>query len=222
MERKIYWTVAIVSMLILAGSYFLPGDPMDKTDLPWHIEHTTSNQTRVFGLTLGQSNTNDAEHRFRESAKPSLFKSPDGKLVAEVFFEQVDMAGLRSRIVLTVAVPEAEMQGMYERGLRMSGTGSGKKITLAPDDVAHLRTLPISSLTYMPGIRIEEEIILHRFGQPSQKIREKDSGAVHWLYPEKGLDITLGSDKPLMQYVAPAEFELLRQPLLNSGEVIRQ
>lgn len=221
MERKIYWTVAIVSILILVGSFFFPGDPLEKNDLPWHIEHPAAGQVRVFGLTIGENNTNDAERRFKESAIPSLFKSTDGRLIAEVFFEQVDLAGLRSRIVLTVAVPKDELQGMYERGLRMSGTGSGKKITLAPDDVRHLRTLPISSLTYMPGIRIEEEILARRFGKPAQKIREKDSGAVHWLYPENGLDITLGSEKPVMQYVAPGQFELLRQPLLNKGEVIQ-
>jgi hypothetical protein len=221
MERKIYWTVGIISVAILIGSYFIPGDPMDKNDLPWHIGHPTANQTQVFGLTLGQSNTNDAERRFKESAIPSLFKSPEGKLVAEVFFEQVDLAGLRSRIVLTVAVPESELQGMFERGLRMSGTGSGKKITLTPEDISHLRTIPISSLTYMPGIRIEEEIILHRFGQPAQKIHEKDGGSTHWLYPQNGLDITLGSEKPIMQYVQPDQFDRLRQPLLDSGEVIQ-
>ena len=147
--------------------------------------------------------------------------SPDGKLVAEMFFEQVTLAGLKSKIVVSIAVPDAELQGMYERGLRMSGTGSGKKITLAPDDVARVRALPISGLTYMPSVRLEEGVISKRFGQPAQRIKERKSGAVHWLYPQHGLDITLGNDeKPVLQYVPPKDFDKLLQPLLSNGETL--
>jgi len=216
-EHKLYWGVGILLVLIFAGSFFMPGKPIEKTDLPWHIEHPTADTTRIFGLTLGQATTNEAEQRFQEEAKPSLFKSPDGKLVAEMFFEQVTLAGLKSKIVVSIAVPDAELQGMYERGLRMSGTGSGKKITLAPDDAARARALPISGLTYMPSVRLEEGIISKRFGQPTQRIKEKKSGAVHWLYPLHGLDITLGNDeKPVLQYVPPKDFDKLLQPLLSN------
>ncbi|TAN51318.1 MAG: hypothetical protein EPN21_06940 [Methylococcaceae bacterium] len=221
MERKIYWGIGILSILIFMSSFFTPDKPGDKNDLPWHIEHPAPDTVRIFGLTLGLSTTNEAEQRFKEEAKPSLFKSPAGQLVAEMFFEQVNLAGLKSRIVINIAVPDAELQSMYERGLRMSGTGSGKKITLAPDDVARVRALPISSLTYMPSVRLEEEIIGKRFGQPAQRIREKKSGAIHWLYPQNGLDITLGGDeKPVLQYVSPKDFDKLRQPLLANGEVL--
>lgn len=221
MERKLYWGVGILSILILVGSFFMPGKPGVQNDLPWHIEHPAPDTTRIFGLTLESSTASEAEQRFHEEAKPSLFKSPDGQLVAEMFFEQVTLAGLKSRIVINIAVPAAELQAMYERGLRISGTGSSKKITPAPGDVVRLRALPIGSLTYMPSIRLEEEIFLKRFGQPNQRIREKESGAVHWLYPQDGLDITLGgNEKPVLQYVPPKDFSKLLQPLLNKGEVI--
>lgn len=221
MERKLYWGVGILSILIFLGSFFMPGKPDDNSGLPWHIEHPTPDTTRIFDLTLGLSTTNEAEQRFREEAKPSLFKSPSGQLVAEMFFEQVTLAGLKSRIVTTIAVPDAELQAMYERGLRMSGTGSGKKITLAPEDVARVRALPIVSLTYMPSVRLKEEVFSKRFGPPAQRIKEKKSGAIHWLYPQNGLDITLGGEeKPVLQYVPPKDFDKLVVPLLNNGEII--
>lgn len=221
MERKLYWGVGILSVLIFVGSFFMPGKSIEKTDLPWHIEHSAADTVRIFGLTLGQATTNEAEQRFQEAAKSSLFKSPGGQLVVEMFFEQVTLAGFKSKIVVSIAVPDMELQGMYERGLRMIGTGSGKKITLAPDDVARVRALPISGLTYMPSVRLEEGIISRRFGQPAKRIREKKSGAVHWLYPQHGLDITLGGEeKPVFQYVSPKDFDKLVQPLLNNGEVI--
>lgn len=221
-ESKIYWGVGIVSVLFIAGSLLIPAEPQRNDDLPWHIEHPTADSVRVFGLTLGESVANEAELRFKEEAKPSLFKSPEGKLIAEVFFEQVDLAGLRSKIVLTIDVPEAELEGMYARGLRMAATESGKKITMTPDDIAKLRTWPISSLTYLPSLRVEEAVFLKRFGQPAQRIRENKSGLVHWLYPQDGLDIALGNgEKPLLQYVPPRNFDRLVRPLMANGEVLK-
>ncbi|MDO8313507.1 MAG: hypothetical protein Q7T25_16370 [Sideroxyarcus sp.] len=222
-ESKIYWGVGILSVALLIGAFLIPGDRPANEDLPWHIEHPSSDSVRVFGLTVGTSTPAEAEVRFKEQAEPSLFKSPSGQMGAEMFFEQINLAGLRSRVVLTVAVPETELRDMYERGLRMSATGSGKKITLTPDDVARLRSLPISSLTYMPGVRVEESLFLKRFGKPEQIIKETKSGAIHWLYLKHGLDITLGGgEKPLLQYVSPKEFDKLVKPLLDNGIVVTQ
>lgn len=211
-----------MSLLILVGAFFIPTEPKRNSDLPWHIEHPTPDTVRIFGLTLGESSTSEAEQRFSEEAVPSLFKSPEGKLVAEVYFEQVKLGGLPSTIVLTINVPEEEIKGMYERGLRMATTGSGKKITMTPDDITTLRTLPISSLTYLPSLHVDEAVFLKRFGQPAQRVREQKSELIHWLYPQDGLDITLnGNEKPLLQYVAPKNFDKLSQPLLASGVVLK-
>ena len=222
-ENKIYWGVGILSVALLLGAFIIPGDRPDKSDLPWHIEHPTADSVSVFGLTLGVSTPAEAEQRFRELAVPSLFKSPAGVLAAEVFFEQVNLAGLRSRVVVTVDIAPDEIQGMYERGLRIAGTGSGKKITLTADDVARVMATPISSLTYLPGVRVDEALFLKRFGKPTQIIKENKSGTMHWLYPQNGLDITLSAgEKPLLQYVAPREFTKLIAPLLANGEVVTQ
>lgn len=221
LERKLYWGIGILSALIFVGSFFTPGKSSQQNDLPWHIEHPAPGTTRIFGLTLGSSTINEAEQRFLEEAQPSLFKSPDGQLAAEMFFEQVTLAGLKARIVFSISVPAAELQAMYERGLRISGVGNSKKITPATDDAARLRELPVSSLTYMPSIRLEEEIFLKRFGKPYQRIRENNSDAVHWLYPQNGLDITLGGkEKPVLQYVPPGDFDRLLKPLLVNGEIL--
>lgn len=222
-ESKIYWGVGIFSVVIILGAFLIPGDRPEKEDLPWHIEHPTADSVRIFGLTLGVSTPAEAEARFKEQAEPSLFKTPEGVMSAEVFFEQINLAGLRSRVVLTVGIPDAEMRAMYERGLRMAATGSAKKITLTPEDVARLRSLPITSLTYMPGVRVEEALFQKRFGKPAQIIKEAKTGAIHWLYPQNGLDLTLGGgEKPVLQYVSPKEFDALVKPLLANGKVVTQ
>ncbi len=207
-----------MSLALLVGAFLLPGERPKKDELPWHIEHPTPESVRVFGVTLGLSTPAEAEQLFKEHVEAGLFKSPDGRLAAEVFFEQINLAGLRSRVVLTVALPDEELQQMYDRGLRMTATGSGKKITLTPDDIARLRGMPVTSLTLMPGVRVEDSLLLKRFGQPAQVIREARGGAIHWLYPQHGLDISLSAtEKPVLQYVPPKDFGKLVKPLLDGG-----
>jgi len=222
MDRKVYWLMAFIAVLILGVAFFQGDKPAEKSDLPWHIEHPTPDTSRIFGVTLGQSNTTQAEQHFKEAAKPILFKSTRGQLVVEVFFEEVNLAGLKARVVLTIAVPDQELPGMFERGLRMNATSSGKEITLTPEDIARVFTMPVSSLTYMPSVRLDDAVFAKRFGEPALRIREKKSGAVHWLYPQHGLDITLGGgEKPLLQYVPPRDFDRLIQPLLANGEILK-
>ena len=222
MARKIYFGIALIALVVLGAAFFKGDQPPEKSDFPWHIEHPTPETTRIFGITLGKTITLEAEQHFKEEAKPILFKSHSGQLVVEVFFEEVTLAGLKARIVLSIAVPDSELQGMFDRGERMNATGSGKEITLTPDDIARVFTFPISSLTYMPTTRLGDAIFAKRFGQPEMRVKEKKSGAVHWLYPLNGLDITLGgNEKPLLQYVTPKNFDMLSQPLLANGVVLK-
>ena len=222
MARKIYWGIALAALLVMGIAFYQGDKPVEKSDLPWHIGHPNADTIEIFGVTLGKTNTDEAEQHFKEEAKPILFKSHSGQLVAEIFFEQVNLAGLKARIVLSIKAPDSELQAMFDRGLRMNVTGSGKEITLAPEDAAKLFEMPISSLTYMPLVRLEDAVFSKRFGQPQLRIREKKSGVVHWLYPQDGLDIALGGEeKPLLQYVPPADFDKLVDPLLANGEIVK-
>ena len=222
MARKIYWGIALAALLVMGIAFYQGDKPVEKSDLPWHIGHPNADTIEIFGVTLGKTNTDEAEQHFKEEAKPILFKSHSGQLVAEIFFEQVNLAGLKARIVLSIKAPDSELQAMFDRGLRMNVTGSGKEITLTPEDAAKLFEMPISSLTYMPLVRLEDAVFGKRFGQPQLRIREKKSGVVHWLYPQDGLDIALGGEeKPLLQYVPPADFDKLVDPLLANGEIVK-
>jgi hypothetical protein len=56
-----------------------------------------------------------------------------------------------------------------------------------------------------------------RFGLSPERIANQD-GTVHLLYPEQGVVVALdpqGRARPVLQYVAPSEFQRLRAPLLR-------
>lgn len=225
MDKKII--LGAVALAVVSTSILLlaPDNSVNTPDtLPWRITHPTPDSTRVFGITLGQTSLDEAAVAFKHETEVeiSLFKPTDAKMSVEAFFEEVNFNGLKAKIILTIAVPADELQGMYERGLRMNSAPSGKRITLTFDDLARVRKLPVASLTYLPNVRLEDAIIAKRFGEPAQRVSETKVGVTHWLYPQHGLDVVLSaSEKPLLQYLSPKDFELLRAPLLAKGEIVR-
>ena len=227
MDKKII--LGVIALVIVSASLLLlaPDNTVHSPDtLPWNISHPTPDTTRVFGITLGKTTLEQAAAVFKghtdTEIEISLFKPTDGKLGVEAFVEEVNFNGLKAKIFMSIAIPDEELQGMYKRGLRINGTPSGKRITLAYDDLTRVRNTPITSLTYLPGVRLDEGVILKRFGEPVQRIREKDTEVIHWLYPQHGLDLVRsGKEKPLLQYLSPKDFDLLRAPLLVNGEILK-
>lgn len=223
MDKNIVLGVVALVAVSIGVLLMLPDNSEHSPDtLPWAIKHPTPDAVQVFKITLGQSTLEQAEQVLKEPPEISLFKSPEGKMNIEAFFEELNLNGLKAKFILSVDLPSEQLQKLYERGARMNGTPSGKRITLQESDLGEVRKGTVTSLTYLPTIQLSDAVISKRFGEPTERIREKDSGAVHWLYPANGLDITLSErEKPLFQYVQPRNFDLLRAPLLKHGELVK-
>ncbi|TAJ80417.1 MAG: hypothetical protein EPO42_04515 [Gallionellaceae bacterium] len=223
MDKKIILGVLALVAVSITTLLLIPANPTDTPDtLPWRISHPTPDTSRVFGITLGQTSLGETEKFFNEKTEVSLFKTTEGKMLVEAFFDELNFNGLKAKFVFTVAVPNDELDGMFKRGLRMNSTPSGKRITLTADDLERVRKTPVASVTYLPVLKLEEDIVKKRFGRPEERVRETKTGIVHWLYPQHGLDVTFGgSEKPVLQYVSVKDFNLLRTPLLAQGEIIK-
>lgn len=225
MDKKIILGVIALVSVTITLLLMAPDNSVNTPEtLPWKITHPTPETSRVFGITLGQSSLTEVENTYKNQTELeiSLFKPTDAKMGVEAFYEEVNFNGLKAKIVMTVAVPDAEMEGMYKRGLRLNSTPSGKRVTLTADDLVRVKSLPVASLTYLPNVKLEEAVVSKRFGIPTQKVLENKTNAVHWLYQQHGLDVVMApGEKTLLQYVAPKDFELLRAPLLSNGEIIK-
>ena len=141
----------------------------------------------------------------------------------EAYFDQVDLAGLTAKMVLSFDLPQDDLKDMYQRGLRISALGSGShKVTLHPDDRERVRRAPISSITYLPRTHLDEALIVKRFGEPAQRILEPENNVVHFLYPRLGLDVAVSeTEKEVLQYLPPEMFPRLMTPLLEQSETLR-
>lgn len=220
MDRTLILSILGAAMLGFVGMLLLMPDPIDDgvIRLPWHIHQDADDRTQVFGFTLGQTTLAQVREVFGEPGEMSLFKttSTPSHFVVEAYFAQIHLERLRADFVISLDADQTLLEGMYDRGLRISqlGGGGGKKIKLDPVDAETLAKHPIRAISYLPKARLDEALIEQRFGTPQSRLAEPESGIVHWLYPERGVDI--GRDRQghvVIQYVNPADFATLIAPL---------
>ena len=218
MEKKLILAILALALIAMAAAILLPGGRRleDKPRLPWVITVDDSGATSVFGLTLGKSVLADARHNFQTVGEINLFASSDQRYSVEAYFDRIYLSGLRGDFILTLDLDQISAAGIFERGLRISQLGSGaKKVKIAPSDFDLVEQSKITSITYIPGADLDAKLIHERFGEPSEQIKEA-SGIVHWLYPDKGLDIALNpKDKEVFQYTSLEDFKRITQPLTH-------
>jgi len=218
MDRKIILsTLAAAAMLFIGIMLILSILPDERAGLklyPWDVSRDAAGHTRVLDLTIGESTLADARALLGEDGKINLFENPDGTRTVEVYFKNIFLSNLKADWIITLGVPEDQLAAMYERGLRISKTGSGsRKVKLDPVDVERLADAPIRILTYLPWKSLERRDIAGRFGEPAEK-RTEASGIVHWLYPELGMDIARDEDGGVViQYLNPEAFDRAVAPL---------
>lgn len=224
MERFIFLGVLSFSLIaVFIAVFLIPGRPVTAVYLPWQIEISEDGNTQVFGIEIGKSSLTEVAHVFQAQPEVSLFEQKDGERVVEAYFDNVDISGLRARVVLVMALSKEQLDGMYQRGERLANMGGGRrKVTLSSADMETLRKMSFSSLSYIPKHNLDEKLVMTRFGEPAERIAEGDGKVVHWLYPDKGLDVALNPDaKEVLQYVPPSQFEMVRHPLLEQGQAVK-
>jgi len=221
MGRHTFLSVLFFTVFAVAvGVFVLPGKKPENVHLPWQVSVTPKGNLSVLGVVVGKTTLGEAERAFKEPAEVSLFAHENGNKVVEAYFDSVDISGLRARIVVVVALDKPTLEEMFNQGARLANMGGGRhKVTLADKDLARVKKTPIVSLTYIPRINLSEEMVKSRFGEPAERIAEPEGQVVHWLYPGKGLDLALDSEgKEVLQYVPPADFEQIRNPLLEAAK----
>jgi len=228
MDRKILLSVLTGALLAFIGIWMLlsafPDERAGIRRYPWDVSRSSSGQLQVFGLTLGESSLADLRALLGEDGKLNLFAetqpdAPDADFSVEAYFDNILLSNLKADWVVSLAVPQDQLAGMYDRGLRASKLASGsRKVKLDPEDAISLADAPIRSITYLPWKSLRPEDIVGRFGEPERKLTE-ERGLVHWLYPDKGLDIARDADGGVViQYLNPADFQRALAPLETHTE----
>lgn len=191
--------------------------------LPWQIEPRADGTSRVFRLILGESTLADARERLGTDMDIALIAAPEEPGTIEAYYGQFTAGVITGRIVLAATLEPATIARMRERAPSAEYMESTtRKFTLHPADLPLAFSARITTITFLPSARIDEEIARTRFGAPAERVRTSEQ-VEHLLYPELGLDLVINDKgKDVLQYVAPREFARLRDPLIAArGEAGR-
>ncbi len=218
MDRKIILSIVALTLVVLALAILLPGGRTIEQNpkLPWMLTLDDSGFPTVLGLTIGKSTLEEVRRNFQEQGVTNLFASSDRKLAVETYFKSLYLSGIKADMVVTLELQQPQLEAIYNRGLRISQLESGaKKVKLTEQDLKSLAKGVIGHITYIPSTDLAEDLVRNRFGQPVEKVAEP-SGIVHWLYPDKGMDIAVNPNgKEVIQYIKPSRFETLTAPLYH-------
>lgn len=217
--KSILLFAAIVAALLAAPLLFISDDgkPVEQAaeGLPWQIEVLGEGYARVFGLTPGSSTLAEALARLGNDAEVALIVAPGESGSVETFYQSVAAGFVAGKMILTIETTLAEREEMLKRAVKAEYMeGTTRRITLADGDLQALKKARIAAIAFIPAAQLDEAVVLQRFGAPAERIRASEH-TEHFLYPAKGLDLRLDArGRELLQYVAPRDFERLREPLL--------
>ncbi len=219
---KLFFAVLALIIAILFAPMLLSPAPDNQSGkavegLPWQIEVRPDGSSRVSGLTMGASSMNDARTRFGEG-EIALVAAPGEAASLELYFQDVTLGAVSGKLIATAEIAADTLAAMRQRSAKTEYMQSStKKSLLADQDLVAAYAAPIRAIAFVPSINLDEAMIVQRFGQPAERIRTS-AQAEHFLYPDRGLDITLDSEsKELLQYVAPRDFVRLHEPLKSPG-----
>lgn len=191
-------------------------EPRYVEGLPWQIETHPDGTSSVYGVHLAVDTLEDAIATLGPDHEMAIVVVPDEPPSLEIYYHRYTAALFTGKLLLVGEYDPATLEEYITRAHKVKPLQSGAKlITLDPDDREPALTATVKSLTFVPSIALEKEIALERFGQPAEIIRTSQSSE-HLLYPDTGLDLLIDEEgKEVLQYVAPAQFDLLRGPLLE-------
>ena len=183
--------------------------------LPWKIEVLPEGRSKVFGITLGQSTLADARKQLGDDMQLAIVvASGQDTGGLEMFYSRYKAGVFSGKLVVAADLPPGQLTRLMEGSIKAKYMDSGaRKFTLHPDDLPTAFQAPLASITFIPVVKINEASAIKRFGPATETIRTNDQ-LTHLLYPDKGLDLIINKeDKAILQYVAPHDFERLREPL---------
>ena len=204
----------VLVILIAALVYFLFQSPPDTdqrkiTGLPWQIELLANGHVRVFGIELGKDTLGNVKTVLGDDVELAIISPDNEKAGLEIYYRNFKAGILSGKLVVVADMDQTRLLAMRSRGVRKGGEN---RFRLHPDDFPAVWSTKVKSLTFIPLVKLDQEVAILRFGKPSEIIADKNM--THLLYSKKGLDIILyKKGKDVLQYVAPKDFASLRAPL---------
>ncbi len=213
----------ILILLILAAAVapLLRPPEMHKetllSGLPWQISTHEDGSSTVFGIRLGQDSLADARQTLGEDLELAILQDQQEAPSLEMYYSRHTAGVLQGKLILTGELdPQLATQMITRSGVPKYLESGVRKYHLQREDIPLAQASRIQSIAFLPSANLDEAITRKRFGPEDRAITDAQ-GSLHLLYARLGLDVTLNTGhRDVLQYVAPRDFRLLQQPLLEN------
>jgi hypothetical protein len=193
-------TVTAIAALMLIPSQQTPA-PM-----PWEIDILNDGNPKVFNIHLGTTRYSEVQQDWHVYGETAAFTEASQQTTVEAFFSSVHLGGLDAKVVLNLSVPESDIVTMLSTAQEAKIQPSGaRKYILGNQSNKQLIDATVTSITYLPSVNLTPDMIVHRFGEASEKeslIDEETTLETKlWHYPYLGLTVQFKeNEKTILMY----------------------
>lgn len=224
-------SIITIACIIFVAAFAYFGLPMfaprienQTNELFWETSLSTTENTKVFGLTLNESTLQDAIKTFGNRVTITIYETEDGDQI-EGYFRETKAGPFIGRMAFTLKYNGNNLQSVKEQlEPEIAPMSRNKSYKITPNLSNLFLDAPVFSLAFIPTqIVLTPEDIKVRFGEPDLIIDEtidgKKTGIIHYLYPEKGIDISIDQQKrSIIQYISPRYFsEKIIEPITTKN-----
>lgn len=213
-------SIITVICILFVGAFAYFGLPMfaprmenPTKELFWETSISESKELKVFGLVLNESNFEKAIETFGNRVNLTLYETDSGDQL-EGYFRETQVGPFVGRMAFSLngnAKAMAEVKASVEAEKAPMSRKNSYKVTTELAKLFMQDT--VFSLAFIPThVVLTPDDIKSRFGEPSEIFDERDergkTSVQHYLYPEKGIDVSLSTEKrSVIQYISPRFFE---------------
>lgn len=214
--------IFITLFAYFARPLFTPQIESNMETEPFWVIEADQDRLSVFNLTLEESTLEELLFMLGNRLSLSIFEE-EGEYQLEGYIRETLVGGLSARIPFTLEAEQSLLESISAELKPHKRSTSKRTIYEVPQDQHfHFMQNIVQSLAFIPmAVTLDESIVFHHFGTPSMKIEEAENSVIHYLYPEKGVDIALDPTKKrrsVVQYIVPKYFDqYVVQPLLDNG-----
>ncbi|HBS27350.1 MAG TPA: hypothetical protein DD827_09555 [Gammaproteobacteria bacterium] len=203
--RKLQLLVLLFWLAFLVSSCETRNE--NHSNLPWQIELNAQQHSTIFGVTLGETKLKTTQEQWHGRPSIALFSNRDEALSLEAYFERVSLGPFQVKMVTKLQADEDWLKSIQQQAPKPRPGPSGDyRYLLDEIDLKKAESMIVSELTYIPGYKVEGEILRQRFGEPDQ-IKKENENTEYWLYASKGLLVTINQPgKDVFHYTNPAKF----------------
>ncbi len=195
--------ISLLLMIIAIIVLMLLPSKQDPAPMPWEVTIMQDGNSEVFNIHLGTTTYGQAQQLLRQYGETAIFTQEGKQSTAEAYFNSINMGGLSAKLVLNLSVSDSQIKEMRSDALEARLQDSGAhKYKLNNDANKSLVDTTVTALTYIPSVRLNAEMVQHRFGEPEHIEQAADNANTKtWHYPTLNLTIQLNeNEKTVMQY----------------------